>query len=53
MNTKTLQSYFLVALIIVSSVLSFFVFRPFLVVLALAAVFAVILHRSIKSFFVA
>ena len=44
MNTKTLQSYFLVALIIVSSVLSFFVFRPFLVVLALAAVFAVILH---------
>lgn len=44
MNTKTLQSYFLVALIIVSSVLSFFVFRPFLVVLVLAAVFAVILH---------
>ncbi|MEK7515507.1 MAG: AI-2E family transporter, partial [Patescibacteria group bacterium] len=44
MNAKTLQPYFLVALIIVSSVLTFFIFRPFLVVLVLAAVFAVVLQ---------
>lgn len=44
MNEKTLQPYFLIVLIIVSSVLAFFIFRPFLVVLVLAAVFAVVLQ---------
>lgn len=44
MNTKILESYFLVVLIAVSSVLAFFIFRPFLVPLVLAAVFATILH---------
>ncbi len=44
MNTKTLQYYFLIALIVVSAILSFFIFKPFLVVLVIAAVFAVILQ---------
>lgn len=44
MNAKVLQSYFLLFLIVVSFVLTFFIFRPFLVVLVLAAVFAVILQ---------
>lgn len=44
MNAKVLQSYFLVALIAVSSVLAFFIFRPFLIALVLAAVFATVLH---------
>lgn len=44
MNTKTLQPYFLIALILVASALAFFIFRPFLVVLVLAAVFAVVLQ---------
>ncbi len=41
---KTLQSYFLVTSIAVSLVLAFFIFRPFLVVLVLAVVFATVLH---------
>ncbi|MDO8593495.1 MAG: AI-2E family transporter [bacterium] len=44
MNAKTLQPYFLIILIIISSVLVFFIFRPFLVVLVLAVVFAVMLQ---------
>ncbi|MDP2655726.1 MAG: AI-2E family transporter [bacterium] len=44
MNMKMLQSYFLVALIAVSSVLAFFIFRPFLIALVLAAIFATVLH---------
>mgnify|MGYP001571868347 CR=1 FL=1 len=44
MNTNMLRPYFLVALIIISSALTFFIFRPFLVVLVLAIIFAVILQ---------
>ncbi len=44
MNANTLRPYFLIALIVVSSVLSFFIFRPFIVVLVLAIVFAVVLQ---------
>lgn len=44
MNTKTLQPYFLISLIAISSVLTFFIFRPFIVVLVLAIVFAVVLQ---------
>lgn len=44
MNAKILQSYFLVGLIAISAILVFFILRPFLVVLALAAVFATVLH---------
>lgn len=44
MNTKISQSYFLIVLIAISSVLAFFIFRPFLIVLILAAVFAVVLQ---------
>ncbi|MEK7126191.1 MAG: AI-2E family transporter, partial [Patescibacteria group bacterium] len=49
MNAKTLQPYFLISLIAVSSVLTFFIFRPFLVVLVLALVFAVVLQPLYKS----
>lgn len=44
MNAKILQSYSLVVLIAASSVLAFFIFRPFLIALVLAAVFATVLH---------
>jgi len=44
MNEKVLQPYFLVALIAISSGLVFFIFRPFLIALVLAAVFATMLH---------
>ena len=44
MNAKILQPYFLLSLIAASSVLVFFIFRPFLVALVLAAVFATVLH---------
>ena len=44
MNAKILQSYFLIALIAVSSVVAFFIFRPFLIALVLAAIFATVLH---------
>jgi len=44
MNAKMLQPYFLIALIAVSSVLTFFIFRPFLVVIVFAVVFAVVLQ---------
>lgn len=50
MTPKRLQHYFLIILIAISSVLCFFIFRPFLVVLILAAVFSVVLqplHRYI------
>ncbi|MBI2025263.1 AI-2E family transporter [Candidatus Kaiserbacteria bacterium] len=44
MDAKSLQPYFLMALIAASSILAFFIFRPFLVVLVLAIVFAVVLQ---------
>ena len=44
MNTKTFQPHFLIALIAISLVLTFFIFRPFVVVLVLAVVFAVVLQ---------
>lgn len=48
MNANALRPYFLIALILVSSVLAFFIFRPFLVVLVLALVFAVVLQPLYK-----
>ncbi|MBI5405759.1 AI-2E family transporter [Candidatus Kaiserbacteria bacterium] len=44
MNVKILQPYFLLGLIAASSVLVFFIFRPFLIALVLAAIFATVLH---------
>ena len=44
MDAKLAQPYFLASLIIVISGLTFFIFKPFLVVLILAAVFAVVLQ---------
>lgn len=44
MNAKWLQSYFLVALIAASSIVAFSIFRPFLIALALAVIFATVLH---------
>lgn len=44
MNSKLLQSYFLAALIAISFTLTFFIFKPFLIILVLATVFAVVLH---------
>lgn len=49
MNGKLLQPYFLVVLITISSVLAFFILRPFLVVLVLAAIFATVLHPLYRS----
>lgn len=49
MNAKTLQPYFLISLIAVSSALTFFIFRPFIVVLVLAIVFAVVLQPLYRS----
>ncbi|MDP2655300.1 MAG: AI-2E family transporter [bacterium] len=49
MNDKTFQPYFLIALIAISSVLAFFIFKPFLVVLVLALVFAVVLQPLYRS----
>jgi len=49
MNDKTFQPYFLVALIAVSSVLTFFIFKPFIIVLVLALVFAVVLQPLYRS----
>src|SRR3989338_5517620 len=44
MNAKVMRFYFLITLIVVSFIVAFFIFRPFLVVLILAAVFAVVLR---------
>lgn len=44
MNAKIMRPYFLIALIALSAVLVFFIFRPFLVVLVLAAIFAMLLQ---------
>lgn len=52
MNTKISQYYFLIALVAISSVLAFFIFRPFLIAVVLAVVFAVVLqplYRAILS----
>lgn len=51
MNTKALQPYFLGALIAVLCVLGFFIFKPFLVMLILAAVFAVVLQSPYHAIF--
>lgn len=51
MNARITQPYFLIALIAVSFVLSFFIFRPFLAVLVLAAVFAVVLQPLYRGVF--
>lgn len=51
MNAKILQSYFLIGLIAVTSVLVFFIFRPFLIALVLAAVFATVLHPLYEAIF--
>ena len=51
MTLQALQDYVLAALIGISLILCFFVFKPFLVVLLLAAIFAVVLqpvHRRIS-----
>lgn len=42
MNAKLLQTSFLIALIAISATLTFFIFRPFLIVLIVATIFAVI-----------
>lgn len=44
MNPKISQSYFLVALIAISAVLAFFIFRPFLIALVLAVMCATALY---------
>lgn len=49
MNANTLRPYFLIALIAVFSILTFFIFRPFLIVLVFAAVFAVVLQPLYRN----
>lgn len=44
MEPKILRSYFLLALIAISSVLALLIFHPFLIILALATIFALILQ---------
>ena len=51
MNIKLSQTYFLFVLIAISSVLTFFIFRPFLVILVLAGIFAVILQPLYRAIF--
>jgi predicted PurR-regulated permease PerM len=48
METRSAQLYFLLFLIGGASLLSFFIFRPFLVMLVLAAIFAVVLRPIYK-----
>jgi predicted PurR-regulated permease PerM len=50
MNAKMLQPYFLAASIALATVLAFFIFRPFLIVLILAAIFAVVLQPLYRKF---
>jgi predicted PurR-regulated permease PerM len=50
MSGKILQTYFLVALLLGAALLAFFIFRPFLIVLALAAIFAVVLQPVYQAF---
>lgn len=53
MDITLLRHYFLSALIVVSSILTIVIFRPFLVILVLATVFAVVLqpiHRRILAY---
>lgn len=49
MNAKLIQPYFLVALIIISSVVTFFIFQPFLIVLVFATIFSVILQPLYRT----
>ncbi|MHB1163018.1 MAG: AI-2E family transporter [Minisyncoccota bacterium] len=49
MKPKALQFYFLTSLFIATLIVSFFIFRPFLVTLALATVCAVVLHPFYQS----
>jgi predicted PurR-regulated permease PerM len=44
MSTQTLQYYFLIVLIVISATLSFFILQPFLIVLILSAISAVVLQ---------
>ncbi len=46
MSDKTIQQYFLVALLAAAAVLVFFIVRPFIAPLALGAVFAVVLQPA-------
>lgn len=48
MNKTRLEAYSFIALLVGVSILLFFVFAPFIQILALAAVFAVLLHRPYK-----
>lgn len=54
MNDKKTQLYFLLALIVIVSILSFYIFRPFIYTLVLAAVFMVVFQplqqRMLKLF---
>jgi predicted PurR-regulated permease PerM len=50
MSPKVLRPYFLIALIAASATLAFFIFRPFLVVLALATIFALTLQPLYQAF---
>jgi len=49
MNEKILRPYFLLALIVISFTLVFFIFRPFLIPLVLAAVFASVLQPLYRA----
>jgi predicted PurR-regulated permease PerM len=49
MDTKREQFYFLSTLIFLSAVLAFFIFKPFLIALSLAAVFAVVLQPVYRA----
>ena len=44
MQSSRIQDIFLVALLVATSVLAFYIFEPFLIPLALAAIFAVVLY---------
>lgn len=51
MNAKILRPYFLLALIVVSFALVFFIFRPFLVILVLAGICALLLQPLYRMLF--
>jgi predicted PurR-regulated permease PerM len=53
MDKQKLQSYFLLAILLITVVLSFFIFRPFLLTIILAIIFAVVfepIHKKIVNF---
>ncbi len=54
MNNKKIQIYFLLILLVGSTILAFFVFRPFLYALILAAIFAIVFspfHKKVLAYF--